>query len=184
MLKKVAVIGPESTGKSTLCARLAAHYGSTIVNEYAREYLFTIGPRYIFEDLLHIAKGQIKLEDEAIAGYENSKLLSADRERLFPIFIDTEMNVMKVWSEFVFGKCDRWILNQVAERNYDLFLLCNIDLPWVKDELREYPDLVYREKLYHHYKDIMYNQPVPWIDISGDFDTRLLVAIAGVDKIV
>src|SRR5215470_14787450 len=56
------------------------------------------------------------------------------------LFIDTDMYVMKVWCEFVFGKCHQLILDQIARRRYDLYLLCNTDLPWTKDELREYPD--------------------------------------------
>ena len=101
-----------------------------------------------------------------------------------PVFIDTDMNVMKVWNEFVFEKCHPWILNRIAERKYDLYLLCNIDLPWVKDELREYPDLKTRERLYQHYKDIMLNQHVPWVEISGTYEERFQKAIAGVDKII
>jgi nicotinamide riboside kinase len=75
-------------------------------------------------------------------------------------------------------------LDQIAERKYDLYLLCNVDLPWVKDELREYPDLESRQKLYHIYKDILVNQQVPWIDISGKYDERLQKAIDGVNKIL
>ncbi|MFZ1452692.1 MAG: AAA family ATPase, partial [Ferruginibacter sp.] len=71
------------------------------------------------------------------------------------------------------------ILNRIVERKYDLYLLCNIDLPWIKDELREYPDLISRQKLYHHYKDIMVNQQVPWVDISGTYEERLKKAIDG-----
>jgi nicotinamide riboside kinase len=90
---------------------------------------------------------------------------------------------MKVWCEFVFEKCHNFILNQIVERKYELYLFCNVDLPWVKDELREYPDLESREKLYHIYKDAMVNQDVPWVDISGTYDERLQKAIAAVDKI-
>ena len=100
------------------------------------------------------------------------------------LFIDTDMYVLKVWCEFVFDKCHHWILNQVVERKYDLYLLCNIDLPWVADELREYPDLESRARLYHHYKDIMINQPVPWVDISGNYEERLQKAITAVDTIL
>ena len=89
---------------------------------------------------------------------------------------------MKVWCEFVFDKCHHWILNRIAERKYDLYLLCNIDLPWVKDELREYPDLVSRQKLYNHYKDILINQHVPWVEISGSYEERLAKAIEAVEK--
>ena len=89
---------------------------------------------------------------------------------------------MKVWCEFVFEKCHQLILDEVAIRKYDLYLLCNIDLPWVEDELREYPDLESREKLYHIYKDILINQEVPWAEISGNYEHRLHQAIAAVDK--
>ncbi len=94
------------------------------------------------------------------------------------------MYVMKVWCEFAFGKCHSWILNQIATRKYDLYLLCNVDLPWTKDELREYPDLATRNKLYHFYKDAMINQSVPWIDINGNYEERLQSAISAVDKLV
>ncbi|HXP50502.1 MAG TPA: ATP-binding protein, partial [Bacteroidia bacterium] len=171
-LKKIVVIGPESTGKSTLCEQLAQHFQTAWVKEYAREYLLEHGTDYSFDDLLTIAKGQTKLEDSKFQ-IPNSNLL----------FIDTDMYVIKVWCEFVFNKCHRWILDQIAERKYDLYLLCNVDLPWVKDELREYPDLETREKLYHIYKDIMINQHVSWVDISGNYDERLQKAISAVDKL-
>jgi nicotinamide riboside kinase len=91
---------------------------------------------------------------------------------------------MKVWCEFVFGKCHKWVLEQIIKRKYDLYLLCNTDLPWVKDELREYPDLKTRDRLYHIYKDIMINQSTTWADISGDYDERLQKAIKAVDRLL
>ena len=100
------------------------------------------------------------------------------------LFIDTDMYVMKVWCEFVFGKCHQFILDQIAKRKYDLYLLCHVDLPWVKDELREYPDLERRQELYNIYKNIMMNQSTPWVEISGDYEERLEKAITGVDTIL
>ncbi len=185
MIKKVVVLGPESTGKSTLCSQLAAHFKTSWVKEYAREYLLTNGTEYSFDHLLDIAKGQLKLEEEAIKLLQpdvNAPALIEDKN-LRLIFIDTDMYVMKVWCEFVFDQCHHWILNQIVERKYDLYLLCDIDLPWVKDELREYPDLVTREKLYHHYKDILINQPIPWVNISGNYEERLRKAIDAVHSI-
>ncbi|MEI9955389.1 MAG: ATP-binding protein [Ferruginibacter sp.] len=182
-MKKIVVIGPESTGKSTLCEQLALHYNTVWVKEYAREYLLKNGTDYTFENLLDIAKGQVALEELGIGNLEAANhQLSTINHQL--VFFDTDMYVMKVWCEFVFEKCHHWILNRIVERKYDLYLFCNIDLPWVKDELREYPDLVTREKLYHHYKDIMVNQNVPWIDVSGGYEKRLQKAIAAIDKII
>lgn len=176
-LKKIAIIGPESTGKSTLCDQLATHYHTEWCPEYAREYLLQHGTNYSYDDLLVIAKGQIESEEKFEALVKNKKPHASGQQLLF---IDTDMYVMKVWCEFVFNKCHRFILEQIAERKYDLYLLCNIDLPWVKDELREYPDLETRKKLYSIYKDIMINQPVPWVDIHGSYEERLQKAIDAV----
>ena len=173
--KKIVAIGPESTGKSTLCEELAAHYGTLWCPEFAREYLLKYGPQYTYEDLLKIAKGQIELEDGCLQE-ASSKLHKR-------VFIDTDMYVMKVWSEFVFDRCHRYILDQVAERKYDLYLLCNTDLPWVKDELREYPDLETRQKLFFVYKDLLINQDVPWVEIKGNESSRLQAAIQAIEKL-
>ena len=178
-MKKIVVIGPESTGKSTLCLQLAEHYKTLWCPEYAREYLEKNGRDYDYDNLLTIAKGQIDLEVKYISSTSNIEHRTSNI-----LFIDTDMYVMKVWCEFAFGKCHSWILNQIATRKYDLYLLCNVDLPWIKDDLREYPDKGTRNKLYHFYKDIMVNQPVSWIDISGNYDERLQVAINGIDKLI
>lgn len=168
--KKVVIIGPESTGKSTLCRQLAQHYNTAWVPEFARQYLLTNGTTYTFNDLLIIAKGQIALEEEHL--------------HHSPLFIDTDMYVMKVWCEYVFQQCHQWILDQIAERTCHLYLLCNIDLPWVRDELREYPDLEARATLYHMYKDLLINQAVPWIDISGNYEQRFRKSVEGVSRYV
>jgi len=172
-MKKVVVIGPESTGKSTLCEQLANHYNTSWVPEYAREYLLEHGTAYSYDDLLTIAQGQVTLEESYIEKTPQAELL----------FIDTDQYVMKVWCEFVFGKCHSWILDQIRKRKYDLYLLCNIDLPWVKDILREYPDLVTRQQLYTIYKNILSNQSIPWVDISGNYDERLQKAIHAVNDL-
>jgi NadR type nicotinamide-nucleotide adenylyltransferase len=189
-LKKIAVIGPESTGKSTLCELLAQHYNTQWCPEFAREFLLTHGTDYTYDDLLYIAKGQLAMEDEYIRSTVDGPKSTVDASSSLTthhsplLFIDTEMYVMKVWCEFVFGKCHRWVLDQIIERKYDLYVLCNTDLPWVKDELREYPDLKTRDQLYHIYKDIMINQSTPWVDISGDYDERLQKAVKAIDQLM
>ncbi|MEO7835181.1 MAG: ATP-binding protein [Ginsengibacter sp.] len=175
-IKKIVVIGPESTGKSTLCEKLATHYHSLWVPEYAREYLEKNGAEYNYEDLLTIAKGQIGLE-------EKMSMEQSTFDHLQPmLFIDTDLYVMKVWSEYVFNRCNNWILNKIAERKYDLYLVCNTDLPWVEDSLREYPDEKIREKIFHFYKDLMVNQSTPWCIISGNYDERFEKAVKFIDN--
>jgi len=188
-LIKVVAVGPESTGKSTLCEQLAMHYNTQWCPEYAREHLLKHGMNYTYDDLLFIANKQLEMEDQYSSSMANGQWsIKKDHSQLtthrLPLFIDTDMYVMKVWCEFVFGKCHKWILEQIVERKYDLYLLCNTDLPWVKDELREYPDLVTRDKLYHIYKDIMINQTTPWVEISGDSEERLQKAINAVGQLL
>jgi len=173
-VKKVVVIGPESTGKSTLCQQLSKHYNTSWIQEYAREYLIKNGKEYTLNDLDCIAQGQLQLEDFVM------RHLSPDKKN---IFIDTDMYVMKVWSEFVFNTCNHFILNQIVQRKYDLYLLCMPDIPWVADELREYPDNHTREKLFHYYKDAMMHQNTPWLIIHGNYTQRLQQAIAAVDSL-
>ena len=194
MIKKVVIIGPESTGKSTLCELLAQHYGMQWCPEFAREYLITNGMDYRFDDLLTIAKGQLAMEDEYTALAESQWSMVSERTWVNPhsfhttqkpplLFIDTDMYVMKVWCEYVFDKSHQFILDEIANRKYDLYLLCNTDLPWVKDELREYPDEANRKELFAIYKDILINQNVPWVEISGSsYEDRVLTAIAAVEE--
>jgi NadR type nicotinamide-nucleotide adenylyltransferase len=177
MLKKIVIIGPESTGKSTLCKLLAEHYTTLWCHEFAREYLLVNGPAYDFDDLHTIAKGQIDLENQ----YE---LLATENNPNGLLFIDTDLYVMKVWSEYVFGKCHQFILDTIVERKYDLYLFCNTDLPWVKDELREYPQEEPRKELYQIYKDLLINQQTPWVDISGDYEDRFKKAIDGIQQFI
>lgn len=181
-ISKVVAIGPESTGKSTLCESLAKHFETVWCPEFARDYLLTHGINYTFDDLLTIAKGQLALEEEyAIKAVEQWKANGKKIPKPL-LFVDTDMYVMKVWYEYVFGKCHPFIIDKIAESNCDLYLLCNVDLPWVKDELREYPDLQSRKELYHIYKEILINQNVPWVDVKGNNEERLQCAIQSVNS--
>ncbi len=180
-LKKVVLLGPESAGKSALSEKLARHYQTLFVPEYAREYLLTNGKNYTQNDLLRIARGQMEEEDKMTG--EAAKMAAAAGNKMFPVFMDTDLYVIKVWSEFVFNACDNQILNGIVKQEYDLYLLCKPDLPWVKDELREYPDQLKRDQLYHYYRDIMVNQPVPWVEISGNYNQRLMQAVISVNRL-
>ena len=179
-IKKIVVIGPESTGKSSLCKALAEHYKTIWVKEFAREYLEKNGTQYTFENLYEIAAGQIKGEGIAIEKMKDlhEKCIES------PLFIDTDLHVIKIWSEFVFNKCDNRILTEITKRDCDLYLLCDIDLPWVKDNLREYPDYKTREKLFHYYKEEMVAQKTSWKVIRGNYEERIAGAIKYTDEIL
>lgn len=171
-MRKIVIIGPESTGKSTLCQQLAEYYDTVWCPEFAREYLSDKGMDYNYEDLLNIARGQQELED--------SLLLEA-RNGFY--FIDTDMYVMKVWCEVAFENCHTWILKQIAQRRYDFYLLCSTDLPWEPDGLREYPDPEFRKKLFDMYKDIVINSNTLWAEITGTDTQRLQTAVALLNSI-
>jgi nicotinamide riboside kinase len=192
-IKKIVIIGPESTGKSSLCEGLAAHYHTDWVPEYAREYLLKNGMSYSYADLSTIARGQLALEDAHMAALEDKAAVGAwgagsvpsgiDKGPSF-LFVDTDMYVLKVWSEFVFGRCESWILEEIVSRKYDAYLLCRTDIPWVKDELREYPDLITREKLFAMYKAILIGQATPWAEVGGEGEQRLQNGIRALEALL
>ncbi len=171
-MKRIVIIGPESTGKSTLAASLAAHYKTVWCPEFARNYLLEHGRDYIFDDLLRVAHGQLEGEDGMQTKARNGIYI-----------IDTDMYVMKVWCEVVFNNCHTWILKQIVQRRYDLYLLCDTDLPWVQDGLREYPDEAMRRKLFKMYMDILINSGVPWTLITGQEQQRLQSAINAIENL-
>lgn len=173
---KIVVIGPESTGKSMLCRDLAGHYGTLWCPEFARRFLEQNDRdgHYMKQDLLTIAKGQLEAEDAACR--------DAVQRKDALLFIDTDMYVMKIWSEFAFQSCHHWILEQIAGRLYDYYLLCDIDLPWAPDPLREYPDPAMRQNLYNHYLDLLMHQQTPFSIIRGQGAQRLHQAIAVIDR--
>lgn len=169
-IKKVVVIGPECTGKSELSAFLANHFNTEWVPEYARGFLDNLVRPYAQHDLTTIAHGQLRLEDK-------SRLHSND-----VMICDTNLYVIKVWSEFKYGNCDPEILKVIEERKYDLYLLTYIDIPWQEDPLREHPDK--RQQLYEIYLNEMRKQPVPFIEITGDRSQRQQKAIEAVNNLL
>ena len=181
-IQKIVVIGPESTGKSTLCDALALHYDTIWTPEYARQHLSEHGTKYTYEDLLTIAKGQIENEERAIEVLRQTHANNNDIAKTNKLIVDTDMYVMKVWCEYVFNNCHPFILEQINERNYDLYLLCDIDLPWAADEMREYPDEGPRVELFTIYKELLMNQNTPWGIVSGTGTDRTKNAIRLIEQ--
>jgi NadR type nicotinamide-nucleotide adenylyltransferase len=169
---KVVVIGPESTGKSTLSGQLAAHYQTMWVPEYARQYLEALPRPYEQSDLLQIAKGQLAQEDQ----------LAVQANRL--LICDTDLHVIKVWSEHKYGNCDPEILQIIKDRKYDLYLLTYIDIPWEEDPQREHPDPAMREYFYNVYRELVMESGVPWVEIRGSLEERIASAITAVDRLL
>lgn len=168
MLKKIAIIGPESTGKSDLTENLAAYYNCLFVPETARSYLSGLGRPYNQNDLLQIAKKQ----KESI-GFLSEKAVNY-------LFIDTELLVIKIWSEFKYNSVHPWILQELAKQDIDFYLLTDIDIPWVDDPLREHPHL--REKLLNIYKNELNIRNLAHQKISGSGNDRTFNAINSIDN--
>lgn len=163
--KRILILGPESTGKSTLAEDLAKYFGEPWVPEFAREYLENLGRPYDYEDLLAIAKGQIFQED--IFFEKASKYL----------FCDTDLRVIHIWSTHKYGKTHPWVLEQIQLRTYELILLTDIDLPWEPDPLREHPDLETRKYLFAKYQKLAEQSGFQWQVLSGYRQERLQRAI-------
>ncbi len=164
-LKRILILGPESTGKSTLAEDLATYFGEPWVPEFAREYLEDLGREYRYEDMLVIGKGQVSLENEM-----------AEKAKKY-LFCDTDLRVIHIWSEHRFGKTDPWVMDQIKERKYDLILLTDTDLPWTPDPQREYPELEMRNYFFDLYTKLAEKSGFPFHLISGNKDERLKKAL-------
>ena len=175
-MKKVALTGPESTGKSTLSRLLAAHYRTSWAPEHARAYLEAHGPTYTLPDLEAIARGQLAAEATATA--------EAAAARRPVVFFDTDLLVLKIWAEHAFGHCPTWILEQLRQPRYDLTLLLNVDLPWAPDPLREHPDPQQRQYFYAWYQRELQALPGRHAEISGPPTQRLARAVGCVDALL
>jgi len=170
MIKKIAVTGPESTGKTSLTKELALHYNDVWVPEFARDYIELLNRPYNEQDLQSIAEGQIKTYKE--------KLLQAKNF----IFSDTELLVIKIWYENAYKHCPQWILDAIERQKYDLYLLCNIDLPWTYDPQREHPHL--RKYFFNLYKKELEKYQWNYVVISGDGHERTKMAMNEIDKLI
>ncbi|MBG7629871.1 MAG: ATP-binding protein [Bacteroidetes bacterium] len=172
---RVVLFGPESTGKTTLSRHLARHYNTVWVREYAREYLQEKwnNQRKTCEnsDLLPIAIGQIKLENE----------LAKKADRV--LICDTDLLETKVYSEkFYGGFVDPDLEESAIANQYDLYLLTYIDTPWEKDDLRDRPQQ--RLEMFNAFENALIKYNRPYVLLKGDKKTRLETAVKAIDEIL
>tara|TARA_R110002096_G_scaffold203033_5_gene387911 strand:- start:2037 stop:2603 length:567 start_codon:yes stop_codon:yes gene_type:complete len=172
---KVVLFGPESTGKTTLSRQLARYYNSVWVPEYAREYLQnkwnnerkTCAPK----DLLPIAEGQMKLENE-LAKKTDSVLIC-----------DTDLLETKVYSEaYYLGSCDPILEEYALKNKYDLYFLTYIDTPWEADDLRDKSEQ--RMDMFKAFENELIKQNRPYVLLKGGKKDRLETAVKHIDELL
>lgn len=156
----VCATGAESTGKTTLCRRLAASFGVPWLPEYAREHL---AGRECYDeaDVAAIAREQMRREAELVAG-ANAGLV-----------LDTDLSVILIWWREKFGAPPEWLDQAFAAQSARLYLLCRPDLPWQADPLRETGG-DRRRLLRHHgaYRDLLAQRGLPFVEIAGRGQAR------------
>ena len=168
-VKRVAVFGSESTGKTVLAERLARTYGTVWVPEHARAYLDakgTLEPG----DLDAIARGQVADEDR----------LARVAERV--LFCDTELDTTVIYGEAYFGAVPAGLRAAAAARRYDLYLLCDIDVPWVADRWRDFGDR--RAEMHARFVGALAKRTAPVQRIAGTWDERFASARSAVDALL
>jgi len=166
---RVAITGPECTGKSTLTEQLAGYFHTKYVPEYAREYIAGLNRPYTFEDVLHIAEVQRDQANSAKQGVNGI------------IFFDTWLIITKVWFQVVYGHFPTWIDDEIQRKTMDLYLLCDTGIPWIADEVRENGGEM-REMLFQKYLDELENQKCNFVIIHGTGQQRLTHAIEAINQ--
>jgi NadR type nicotinamide-nucleotide adenylyltransferase len=167
-MKRIAIIGPESTGKTDLAMALAKQYNGEFVPEFAREYLNKLSRPYIQDDLLQIAKGQIK-SVQAVGGANF-------------LFADTDLHVIKIWSEHKYKNCDPWIFEQLEKQTFDLYILTYYDTPYEQDPLRENPNE--RAYFFEIYKKHLEDSRLPFFIVKRSREERLKMAMNKIDALL
>jgi NadR type nicotinamide-nucleotide adenylyltransferase len=165
---KIAITGPECTGKSTIAEKLAGHYQTVFVPEYARDYVVGLNRPYTYDDVEHIARMQV-LQAENFLQQSNRFL-----------FLDTYLIITLIWFEVVFGRYPQWIEKEIQQNSIDLYLLCDTSIPWTPDKVRENGGEM-RNKLFLMYKAALERYNCPFEIITGTGEARMLQAIQSVD---
>lgn len=170
-LIKIAVVGPESTGKSTMAKYLAEKLHTLYVPEYARYYCQYLNKNYTLEDEVNMFYGQMALEDTIVQNIKSPVLIC-----------DTTILTIKIWCDRLFGFTPDFVREEIKKRKYDLYLLMDIDLPWEDDPLRDFPHE--REYFLKVWKQEIHNLNGNYILISGQGEERLKAGLEACKKII
>jgi nicotinamide riboside kinase len=179
VIKRIAVFGPESTGKTELARKLAAHFRAPLVEEYARERWDARGALGL-EDMLPIAKEQWRREDDAV-----SKCHIIDDTRAGLVICDTDALTTMLWSDLLYGTTPDEVRRGAEKRcrNYALHLLCDTDVPFSPDPQRCFPDPADREKCRRIWHGALERRKLPYAWIRGDWASRERAAITAVEAL-
>jgi len=167
-VKRVCVFGPESTGKSTLAINLARHFRTLSVPEWARTMISHRNDDLLESDLPLFARGQAAAEDA----------LARQAYRL--LFVDTDALISAIWSDWLYGRCDDSILKIANSRQYDLYLLTDVDVPWVADPQRYLPEK--RMEFFERCKAELDKRSRPYVIVRGTWDERMATAVQAVEE--
>jgi len=181
---RIAVFGPESTGKSELATRLGVRFGAPVVAEYAREFWDAHGAIGL-EDMVPIAREQWRREDEAVARAAQCHPLgdtSTGAPRL--VICDTDALTTMLWSDLLYGTTPDEVRRGAEKRcrNYALYLLLDTDVPFAPDPQRCFPDPADREKCRRIWLGALERRQLPYGWIRGDWAERERAAIAAVNE--
>jgi len=170
-MKRLVITGAESTGKSTLATNLARHYGEPCSIEFVRSYVDNLTRELKATDLEAIARGQVAVEDAATS-----------TARHFSIH-DTNLLSSIIYADYYFQTTINWVNEAFTHRNYDLYLLCMPDIPWVADAgQRESPQL--RDQMHGLFQAQLDELRLPYVEISGSRDERLTQAIQAIESTI
>lgn len=186
-LVRIAIVGPESSGKTTLCEALMDHYAAGHVTEGAREYLQELDRPYTEDDVLEMARGQAQMHQDAplFAAEHWEATGGADdlgTAPVEPVFFDTDTVNFVIWSREKYGRVHPTIERLVGEVHYDWRLLCRPDIPWEPDPLRENPHD--RDRLFEVWMNELRSRGLPFTVIEGDRAQRMDMATLVVDDLL
>jgi NadR type nicotinamide-nucleotide adenylyltransferase len=167
---KIAITGPESTGKSTLTAALATYFGGYAVPEYAREYVEKLDRDYDYDDVCRIAERQI--EEMNFYAKQNDKPY---------VFFDTDLIITQVWFEYCYGRMPEFLEKELKKPYFDLYLLCAPDIAWQPDKVREHGGDE-RQFLFDWYRREIEKAEKPYFIVSGKNAKRTQNAINYIEK--